>query len=125
MGSGSDRYRIELATDPSAVGFARDIVRERLDGCDERLRRDAALVISELVTDAIVRYGGVRAIGVELDDERRTARLSVSDRSPRAPVSIGESAEAVRLRVVTSIANRWGCDYETGGKTLWVEFDLD
>ncbi|MEE1812557.1 ATP-binding SpoIIE family protein phosphatase [Streptomyces sp. BE133] len=126
---------------PAAVGFS------------ERLADDAAVVVSELVTNAVVHAG----TNVELlcrleeaaEDEAAALVLEVSDHHPAravrsdrpeagsatdaadtaegdAPTGAEEPAEYGRgLQLVGTLAERWGITYRTGLKTVWARLPVD
>ncbi|WNI27030.1 SpoIIE family protein phosphatase [Streptomyces sp. ITFR-16] len=116
---------------PAAVGFS------------ERLSDDAAVVVSELVTNAVVHAG----TNVELlfrleeatDDEASALVIEVSDHHPARAVrsdrpegggagtgAPGEPAEYGRgLELVATLAERWGITYRTGLKTVWARLPVD
>ena len=90
---------------------------ERDDLCD-----DAALVVGELVTNAILHGGG--CTGVALAPVHDGIRIEVRDGS-RLPPLLGrpteESLTGRGLRLVDSVSARWGADAELGGKVVWAE----
>ncbi|MBW5253931.1 SpoIIE family protein phosphatase [Streptomyces poriferorum] len=116
---------------PAAVGFS------------ERLADDAAVVVSELVTNAVVHAG----TNVELlfrleeatEDEAAALVLEISDHHPARAVRSdgseggfagaagpGEPAEYGRgLELVATLAERWGITYRTGLKTVWARLPVD
>lgn len=110
---------------PAAVGFS------------ERLSDDAAVVVSELVTNAVVHAGTnvellfrleeatedeVSALVIEVSDHH-PARAVRSDRPENGP---GEPAEYGRgLELVATLAERWGITYRTGLKTVWARLPVD
>ncbi|MFD7865056.1 SpoIIE family protein phosphatase [Streptomyces sp. NPDC057682] len=115
---------------PAAVGFS------------ERLSDDAAVVVSELVTNAVVHAG----TNVELlfrleeatDEEASALVLEVSDHHPTRAVrsdradnaaaagAPGEPPEYGRgLELVATLAERWGITYRTGLKTVWARLPVD
>lgn len=118
---------------PAAVGFS------------ERLSDDAAVIVSELVTNAVVHAG----TNVELlfrleeatEDEVSALVLEVSDHHPARAVrsdgsengagpdsaaAPGEPAEYGRgLELVATLAERWGITYRTGLKTVWARLPVD
>jgi anti-sigma regulatory factor (Ser/Thr protein kinase) len=136
---------IALALGPDAPGKARRAVRSVLDACGVRnvdLRADAALVASELVTNA-VRHGGDR-LGLELDVDLPSAagdpdpdvtegapvtvRVAVRDGSavlPRPQVvddALADAHESGRgLVLVAAVADDWGTETTPeGGKRVWA-----
>ncbi len=116
---------------PAAVGFS------------ERLSDDAAVIVSELVTNAVVHAG----TNVELlfrleeatEDEASALVLEVSDHHPARAVRSdrpedgaggedgpGDPAEYGRgLELVATLAERWGITYRTGLKTVWARLPVD
>jgi len=88
----------------------------------EDLGPDAALLVSELVTNAVVHAGG--PIGVSAAYRGRTLRVEVHDTgagglSLRYPSAHDEAGRGFRL--VTVLARRWAVDPAREGKTVWFE----
>ena len=127
----------ELPPHPEAVSQARRFARQTLTGWGmENLADDVALVVSELVTNAL-RHG-VAAAGapaaadgaptVRLGLARWSSRLVCSVRDPSstgpAPKSPGFTAESGRgLHLVASCTETWGWHPLTGaGKVVWALF---
>ena len=83
---------------------------------------DAALIVSELATNAVMHARS--AFTVLLSYEAGTLCISVRDdcaavpsiRNPAATVISGRG-----LRLVSSIAQRWGTDRDGRGKLVWAE----
>ncbi|MER6117840.1 ATP-binding SpoIIE family protein phosphatase [Streptomyces sp. NPDC001743] len=116
---------------PAAVGFS------------ERLSDDAAVVVSELVTNAVVHAGTNVDLLFRLEeateDEASALVLEVSDHHPARAVrsdrpehgtpsedAPGEPAEYGRgLELVATLAERWGITYRTGLKTVWARLPVD
>ncbi|MEU6012686.1 ATP-binding SpoIIE family protein phosphatase [Streptomyces sp. NPDC047515] len=124
---------------PAAVGFS------------ERLADDAEVVVSELVTNAVVHAG----TNVELlcrleettEDEAAALVLEVSDHHPARAVRSerkeddGGTTEVTQdgaltffdgpaeygrgLQLVGTLAERWGITYRTGLKTVWARLPVD
>jgi anti-sigma regulatory factor (Ser/Thr protein kinase) len=121
---------IELAPLPSAVPCARlhavHVLRE-WDLCD--LSDDAALVISELVTNAVTASAILPdrpPVSLRLISDGRCLRIEVQDRSPldlRPEAEGSDDAEHGRgLGVVAALSTR--CGAERAGphrKTVWAE----
>ncbi|HEV2368631.1 MAG TPA: SpoIIE family protein phosphatase [Acidimicrobiales bacterium] len=88
----------------------------------EGLTDDVELVVSELVTNAILHAGGLRAFNVRPVDGG--VRLEVRDDSPDAPVLGWLSPDSMTgrgLRLVASIASRFGAEPDGAGKNVWAE----
>jgi serine phosphatase RsbU (regulator of sigma subunit)/anti-sigma regulatory factor (Ser/Thr protein kinase) len=142
---GLPHTRANLAGSPLAPGAARDLVRAALtewaglglpggEELDERLAQDATLVVSELVTNAVVHAGTDVELGCRLEEEpgepggRLAVVVEVCDHHPsRAPRDDGapeppyETPEYGRgLRIVAGLADAWGVTYRRGTKTVWA-----
>ncbi|MET9575832.1 ATP-binding SpoIIE family protein phosphatase [Streptomyces massasporeus] len=124
-----------------APGAARALVREALtewtglglpgaEHLTDRLADDATLVVSELVTNAVVHAGTDVEMECRLEgDTPDTAALvvEVSDhhpsRAPRGsePETPHDTPEYGRgLRLVGALSEAWGITYRTGRKTVWA-----
>ena len=113
---------------PEAVGHARRFTRRTLRAWGvERDDMDAALlVVSELVTNALVHTDGQVRLDLTMLDNR--LRVSVADSSPRTPVkptSIGWEATGGRgILLVEAMSDTWGAVPVSGGKQVWAELPL-
>ncbi|WP_416973324.1 SpoIIE family protein phosphatase [Streptomyces sp. 4F14] len=92
---------------------------------------EAVLVLSELVTNAVVHAGTDVEISCRLEEPKEGAAydivVEVSDRHPSRTLRDGdpdpsyEPAEYGRgLRLVTALAMEWGVTYRRDGKTVWA-----
>lgn len=131
--------QLEVRPDPSEVGRARRWARSRLAGsgirADEPLAETLVLLVSELVTNAVVHTGCSAVLRLMLPKavteepegaEETTVRLEVDDSSDRAPVPrcAGDEATGGRgLALVDGLADRWGWSREGAGKRIWCELD--
>jgi anti-sigma regulatory factor (Ser/Thr protein kinase) len=85
------------------------------------------LVVSELITNAVLHAAESSAITLELAMTGDAVRVMVSDHSPRQPQQRGEpapwSAESGRgIQLVDAITDRWGTEpRRPQGKTVWCE----
>jgi serine phosphatase RsbU (regulator of sigma subunit)/anti-sigma regulatory factor (Ser/Thr protein kinase) len=139
--------RAALPGTPLAPGAARRMVREALadwgelalPGAEivrERLAEDAVLVVSELVTNAVVHAGtdvellcrleitdggAVGAVVVEVSDHHpsRAVREEAAERAYGTP-EYGRG-----LRLVATLSEAWGITYRTGVKTVWARLPVD
>ncbi|MGW2207967.1 ATP-binding protein [Streptomyces sp. NPDC001781] len=134
---------LEIRPDPEEVGRARKWVRSRLAGlgiaADEPLAETLILLVSELVTNAVVHTGRPALLRLSLPggplpgtpaeaepEASVTVRLEVADASSRAPVPrcAGREATGGRgLALVDCLADRWGWSPEGAGKNIWCELD--
>ncbi|MFI8088430.1 ATP-binding protein [Streptomyces sp. NPDC086080] len=130
--------QLEIRPDPAEVGRARRWARSRLAGsgigADEPLAETLILLVSELVTNAVVHTGCPAVLRLSLPvaeaaeeaPEEAVVRLEVADRSDRAPVPRcvnGESTGGRGLALVDGLADRWGWSAEGAGKRIWCELD--
>ena len=113
---------------PESVRIARFHVRAALGYCElGRFADDAAIITSELVTNAVqharcdvtetVRITLARASGSE------AVIIAVSDSSPHGPVMRDAPADSERgwgLRIVESLSVHWGWHPEPGGKAVFA-----
>ncbi|MDV9196851.1 SpoIIE family protein phosphatase, partial [Streptomyces sp. Wh19] len=123
---------------PAAVGFS------------ERVADDAEVVVSELVTNAVVHAGTNVEVLARLEeateDEVAALVVEVSDHHPARAVrsdrpESGSAADAAEgtslvgpdepaeygrgLQLVGTLAERWGITYRTGLKTVWARLPVD
>ncbi|MFF0683390.1 SpoIIE family protein phosphatase [Streptomyces tendae] len=92
----------------------------------EHLAADALVVVSELVTNAVVHAGTDVEVGLGVESTG-TLVIEVADRHPsRAPrggdhETPHEPAEYGRgLRLIAALAESWGVTYRPGTKTVWA-----
>ena len=86
--------------------------------------RDAVLLTSELVTNAVVHAGGAAVLRAELLDD--TLRVELTDASNIVPRLIEVKPTRVGgrgLHLVNDISSRWGVTPKSPGKTMWFELD--
>jgi len=97
-------------------------------GIDDGIAADAALAVSELVTNAVLHAG--TPVDVSVHRLGRGIRLEVGDGSPRLPVVGADRPEdllATRsmtgrgLALLAATVDRWGADPVGTGKVMWAE----
>lgn len=142
--------QLEIRPDPTEVGRARRWVRSRLAGSgvadDDPLAETLILLVSELVTNAVVHTGCPAVLRLSFRDvcgarsgahsgARSGARgapgggivrLEVADLSARPPVprhAEGDESNGRGLELVDGLADRWGWSPEGVGKRIWCELD--
>lgn len=113
--------------DPASVAVAR---RYALDVCRNvpaDVASDVALVVSELVTNAI-RHGAapVSLCVVPIGGNRNgSIRVEVADANPALAGPMREVADDSLghrgLLLVDRLSRRWGCDPAPYGKRVWCE----
>ncbi|MEW2632782.1 ATP-binding protein [Streptomyces sp. NPDC048389] len=127
------QMQLEIGSDPSEVGRARRWARARLVksgvGDDERLAETLILLISELVTNAVVHTGCPAVLRMLFGGgaaEAGTVRVEVVDVSACPPCprrARGEDTGGRGLELVDGLADRWGWHREGAGKSIWCEVD--
>ncbi|MFE6359720.1 SpoIIE family protein phosphatase [Streptomyces sp. NPDC057806] len=97
-----------------------------------RLADDTVLVVSELVTNAVVHAGTEIGLVCRAEEETGAVVVEVSDHHPaRAPRDGASepahgSAEYGRgLTLVARLAECWGVTYRTGVKTVWARLPAE
>jgi anti-sigma regulatory factor (Ser/Thr protein kinase) len=125
-----DRVEIEaeIEADPTSAREARDAVTELLEqnGCDDRLMESARLVVSELVTNAVVHAGTHIGLRCRLDVVACSVRIEVTDMRPdaqpvlRASDSFGEGG-GWGLKFVSTLGSNWGVATSEHHKTVWCD----
>ena len=116
---------LQLPPDHAAAARARRFVSDTLRGWgyDDAIP-DAQLLVSELVTNAVLHARSATRVTVERGGT--TIRVSVEDDSPAQPRLRELGPEAVTgrgLLLVDRIARRWGVDPRDEGKCVWFEVD--
>lgn len=117
---------------PESAGRARRSARTMLgDWRLGHLVEDVDLVVSELVTNALLHTGlgedGADKIRLELDLNGRRLTLRVVDSSPLPPrpEEAADTAESGRgLLLVDALAAEWDWEDLPDGKAVWAAFDL-
>ena len=119
-----------LTSEPEAPSQARALVDRELSPLSQKVREDATLLVSELVTNAVRHASGgngPRKIEVRIRTEPARIRVAVSDRgggfepSPRSPTAAEGSGWGLYL--VDRIADRWGVVSEDRNE-VWFEIDV-
>ncbi|WP_432543135.1 ATP-binding SpoIIE family protein phosphatase [Kineococcus sp. SYSU DK002] len=117
--------RLVLPPDTRAVRVARDYLRTTLaewalaGACDE-----AELVVSELVTNAVLHTGSPTALTLRHDVSGAVLCVGVEDGSTRQPQprDPGEDATGGRgMGIVEVVAHRWWVAPRGDGKTVWAD----
>ncbi|GGL19952.1 ATP-binding protein [Sphaerisporangium melleum] len=125
-----------LRPQADSVKKARDVTKTTLHawGCSD-LGEDAALVVSELVTNA-VRYAGrsaarhgdhsITLLLLRLSPHVLLAVADPSDELPRRREPDFVSEHGRGLYIVDTFSKAWGWEtLEEGGKAVWALFDAD
>ena len=118
--------RLELDYDAQAAAAARTFVASTLWALGaDRLLDDAALMTSELVTNAVLHARTELIVEVILTDEE--VRLEVSDnnsRMPSRPDCPDDATSGRGLLLVEALATNWGAFGRGQGKVVWATLDF-
>jgi len=91
----------------------------------EQLAADAALVVTELATNAVLHAGSAFSVSLTLSGD--VIRISVGDSVPPGQPGRDQWLAAVPghgLGVVAAMAVRWGFEKLDCGKAVWAELPL-
>jgi two-component sensor histidine kinase len=114
---------VALRPDRSAGRAARrTLVAE---GLDPDLDHTVCLLVSELVTNC-VRHAGLTdgdriVMAARLGDD--WARVEVRDPGPGFSPDVRHDAAGFGLRMLDTLATRWGVDVDDHGTRVWFEID--
>lgn len=114
---------------PSAV---RDALRERLEHLPSRVRDDLALLLTEVVTNA-VRHSGTddgTPVSIELNEHHDHVRAEVTDlgdgfERPARPVPDLTKTGGLGLVLVDRMSRAWGTRQTEHGSLVWFELAHD
>ncbi len=118
--------RLDVSTSPESVGQARAFVADTCTDWDVHVDPDdLALVVSELVTNAVHYADGPIAVFIA----RRLDRLVVAVEDHSAEFAAVHMEDVLAtwgrgLLVVEAVADRWGESALSDGKRVWAEFPL-
>jgi anti-sigma regulatory factor (Ser/Thr protein kinase) len=113
-----------LEPDTANIATARQLTAEvlRAWGCDH-LIPDAQLVVTELVTNAIVHADSSCQLSLQVNGAGIRIAVTDSDRiSQPDPQPFDLQREGGRgLLIVSTLASSWGIEPEARGKTVWAD----
>ena len=123
----------ELDGSPQAARESRDLVRHML-GEDHPVADDAALVASELVSNAVIHTrsgqpGGMLILAVKVSEHPAAVCIRVRDAGTLgAPVlaAPGPGSEHGRgLAIIAALATEWGSEPSGSGRATWCRLTPD
>ncbi len=116
---------MDLAASPQSAHAARTFVAEVLSEWDDHSRVEAAaLLVSELVTNAIVHGDGPIQLSVDRTGHHAVLRVEVADQGsglPNAQTVATDALSGRGLAIVAAVADRWGIQPTPTGKRVWFE----
>ena len=114
--------RTTYVCDIASVGAARHHTVQQFDDWGLRAHSGAAaLLVSELATNAVIHAGSAFEVALTRRDD--SVGLVVSDRSMEPPVRQGHDADSPSgfgLTIVSQLASDWGWEREERGKKVWA-----
>jgi anti-sigma regulatory factor (Ser/Thr protein kinase) len=121
-GEPDGRLDLRIQCSPAGPGIARRALAHwaadlpvRTDVLD-----DAVLIVSELVTNAVVHARSDPRLSARLAHD--CLRLEVHDTSADAPIiAVGTSAGGYGMQLVADLAHAWGWAPTPSGKVVWTE----
>jgi anti-sigma regulatory factor (Ser/Thr protein kinase) len=117
------RLRASLDRSPTAPRRARRLLASWLSevDCPDRVKDDAVLAVSELVSNTIVHTASAPILEATYDDGR--LRVEVRDDDPGEPAMLApdDRISGYGLRIISQIADDWGWQRLPNGKAVWTE----
>ena len=117
------RSELVLNDEPDAVPTARRFTAKALSSEFGNVVEDAELVVTELVTNAMLH--GRSPITLRILREDDGLRLEVQDAGPALPMRGRPNPDAMTgrgLTLVAALSSAWGIERsEAGGKVVWAE----
>ncbi len=121
-----DHLEVSLAQDCEAPRRAREHLGLFLDahGIEPAVCDEARLIVSELVTNAVVH--AEEPITLEVAVRNGGLRVGVCDGAARASViaarhTNGDAMSGRGLTIINAFARQWGVRHHRGGKSVWAE----
>jgi anti-sigma regulatory factor (Ser/Thr protein kinase) len=121
---GQVHRELVLPADASAPGMARAFLRGAAAqwGVDDDLAQDAAIVITELVANAVdhARTESTLSLGVTADGLCVSVRDARPEPVPRLAPIDPTAPRGRGLQMVDALTTAWGVTTHAGGKTVWA-----
>ena len=118
----AERISARLPAEPIAARTARGVIRDALPAADQELLDSIQLLVSELVTNAVLHTSSAPRLDVHVG--RSNIRVEVFD-DDATPPQVRERAGpgGWGLQLVERLASRWGTTAQPDGKVVWFEID--
>jgi CheY-like chemotaxis protein/anti-sigma regulatory factor (Ser/Thr protein kinase) len=119
-----DGMSLGLPAETSSSRTARRFIRNLLDTHGQDLIADVELLVSELVTNAVLHASSAPRLEVQVS--AGAVRVAVHDDDPSLPerrVPDADRPGGRGLNMVEQLASRWGAEAHDDGKVVWFEID--
>jgi anti-sigma regulatory factor (Ser/Thr protein kinase) len=115
-------WTYHLPSDLRSPGVARILVRDALAGLPPETIAMAQVLVSELVTNAVLHADPPIHLDIRLDSNR--IRVDVHDGSELHPQARSVAVDAMNgrgLPLVEALSTGWGWSAKPDGKSVWFE----
>jgi anti-sigma regulatory factor (Ser/Thr protein kinase) len=116
---------MHLAPEATAPHTARAFVRRTLHEWSlDALGDVTELLVSELVANVVIHAHSAMTLRAELGGQ--VLHVAVEDGSTELPVVASSDADDEHGRgmlLIAALADRWGAERRSGGKTVWFSLD--
>jgi len=115
-------FAAPLPRAPEAAGAARRLVEIHADGLSAAQRDDAGLMVSELVTNALLHGEGAIGIRITSDPQHLTIEVADDGQGKVAITPVPSAFGGWGLRIVDELADSWGV--RAGSTHVWFRLRL-
>jgi anti-sigma regulatory factor (Ser/Thr protein kinase) len=112
---------VDLPRSADSARTARQCLHTQTSTLDSRLREDAALMVSELVTNAFVHGMGAISLRIDIHPERLRVEVPDEGNVALAPSLTPGAHGGWGLRIVDDLADDWGV--LQGSTRVWFRLD--
>jgi hypothetical protein len=126
----SDQFELaaEFGVEHEDPGRARRMVVAAMKrrGYEDMLVHDAALILTELASNAVVHAGS--AFSISISSAGSVLRIAVGDTTPLAAMPADQRLTprpGRGLGLIEAVSTRWGTAALAGGKIVWAELEVD
>ena len=110
-------FTVQLPREATSARAARQLVAAHATGLSESQLADACLMVSELVTNALVHGTGAIYIRIDASPERVMFEVGDEGAGDVAIAPVPGASGGWGLRVVDELAERWGSN--AGSTRVW------
>jgi len=118
--------KLDLPPEPRSATTARQVTRQHLaSACPREAVETAALLVTELVTNAVLHARTAIVLVVDVSPGRVVLR--VSDGSALEPIErrfAPDAATGRGIALVQKLATTWGVERSETGKEVWCEIEF-